>query len=76
MCPGCNESLNESVIIDDGDGSPALKSCPNCSEREGRHVFYRHDAFGYRQMGEHRRVQSWCGPCRSKQLATNPAHTC
>ena len=76
MCAACGEPLNESVIIVDGEGKPLLKSCPNCSERDGRHVYFKYEDFGFRMMGEHRRVQSWCAPCRSRQPAPEPAMRC
>lgn len=63
VCSTCQQSLNDSVIIEkDGE---VFKSCPSCSSKAGTHFFYKHDDFGMRNMGDGRFiVQSWCQGCR------------
>ena len=76
ICSACPEDLGESVLVHDGEQSPQWKSCPHCSQREGKHVFYEYESFGFRDMNGRVRVQSWCGPCRSQQPAGAPSFTC
>jgi hypothetical protein len=60
----CGETLRQSVTMK--TRSERLKSCPECSGRRGRHVFYREEAFGSRDMGDGREIiQSWCPECRA-----------
>lgn len=41
------------------------KSCPECSRRAGKLVWYRLDEFSHRTMGDGKVIpQSWCSPCR------------
>lgn len=60
----CGEPLNHSVnrLVN----GQHIKSCPNCSERAGHHVFYRAGEFGQRRMQGTVRIQSWCRGCRAK----------
>ncbi len=63
ICSTCQQSLHDSVINEKDGG--VFKSCPSCSSKAGTHVFYKHDAFGMRNMGDGRLiVQSWCPGCR------------
>lgn len=65
-CSGCGSSLIDSQEIElDG---VTYKSCPNCSNNAGKHIFYRYEDFGMRNMGDGRHiVQSWCPSCRSDE---------
>ena len=59
----CGEPLRDSLVVRAGD--LLLKSCPECSHLRGHHVFFREDAFGFRDMGDGRvLIQSWCSDCR------------
>ena len=52
VCFTCQQSLHDFVIIEkDGE---VFKSCPSCSSKAGTHVFYKHDDFGMRNMGDSR----------------------
>ena len=74
MCPTCGRRLSRSVYRGPAN---AMKSCPNCSKKAGRHVFYSADSFGNRTMADgHVIIQSWCGPCRSDDAPSNYAITC
>lgn len=42
-----------------------FKTCPCCSQREGRHVFYPVSAFGLREMDGRILIQAWCVTCRA-----------
>lgn len=57
------QPLHDSVIVEkDGE---VFKSCFSCPCKAGTHVFYEHDDFGMRNMGDGRFiVQSWCQGCR------------
>lgn len=46
-----------------------LKSCPACSQREGRHVFYPIAQFGSREDNGRIYVQTWCVACRTAASA-------
>jgi len=75
-CVVCDRSLNESQdAVQDG---VEYKSCPKCSEDVGVHVFYKTHDFGFRDMGDGRKiVQSWCQACRSElKPGIPPAYTC
>lgn len=76
-CHNCKASLSESVEIDDPQLGK-IKSCPKCSNNEGKHVFYEYSSFGMRTMEDGEViVQSWCPSCRSKsRAALEPATTC
>ncbi len=39
-----------------------LKTCPQCSQQAGQHVYLPLSAFGRRCRGRY--VQSWCRTCR------------
>lgn len=60
----CGQPLNHSVTLT--ANGQHLKSCPNCSELAGHHVFYRAGEFGDRRMAGVVRIQSWCRGCRAK----------
>lgn len=77
-CTACGLDLRDSQSeqTTTPSDSQMWKSCPRCSERDGIHVFYLYDDFGFRDMGAKVRVQSWCGPCRSKQPPDPPAFVC
>jgi len=60
-CPHCGTPLNESVVFPQDE----VKSCPNCSELAGTHIFYSFEHFGTRWMQGRERLQSWCAACRS-----------
>lgn len=72
----CGKPLRDAITLERDDG--VLKSCPECSGRAGRHVFYREDDFGTRDMGDGRVIpQSWCPTCRSDSIpSTRPAFEC
>ena len=41
------------------------KTCPECSRRAGKLVWYALEEFSYRTVGTgHAIPQSWCSPCR------------
>lgn len=41
------------------------KSCPRCSERAGKLVFFPLGTFGYRAMADgSTQIQTWCKDCR------------
>jgi hypothetical protein len=42
-----------------------MKSCPCCSQREGRLVFKPLEEFGERAIGESILPQPWCAECRT-----------
>lgn len=43
------------------------KTCPNCSQREGRFVWYPIESFGFRVMSDNKILpQAQCGPCRGR----------
>ena len=72
----CKTDLRDSVCMTlDG---VRLKSCPNCSKRKGRHVFYLEEYFGYRNMGDGRvYIQSWRPECRAENPSTStPKYEC
>jgi hypothetical protein len=76
-CPACGLDLADSQYISAaGAGVFALKSCPSCSQRAGRHVFHEESRFGYRQIGTANFVQSWCEDCRNGRPAQQPKRTC
>ena len=72
----CGVLLRTSVYLTTAAGK--LKSCPRCSLREGRHVFYREETFGTRTMQSGDVIiQSWCPACRStRRPAAVPKHVC
>lgn len=77
-CPGCGAPLSESIVSRPmdlaGEGS---KSCPKCSERAGKHIFYKHEAFGDREYRGALYWQSYCTACRSMNAAhAEPSMTC
>jgi hypothetical protein len=73
LCPVCGESLRVAAYRD-GD---RLKSCPQCSARAGRHVFYLLDDFGERRpRGGDPIIQSWCRECREHRPPRPPAAVC
>lgn len=48
-------------------GKKVFKSCPRCSIRKGKHVYYPIEDFGERTMENGDVVpQSWCRGCRNK----------
>lgn len=77
-CAACSEDLRDSQYQQSGKSSASQrwKSCPHCSERDGVHVFYPYEDFGFRDMGDAVRVQSWCGSCRGNQTSLSPSFTC
>ncbi len=52
ICSTCQQSLGDSVTTEKDDG--VFKSCHSCSSKAGTHVFYKHDDFGMRNMGDSR----------------------
>ncbi|NHI01815.1 hypothetical protein OJHNALOF_02868 [Oceanimonas sp. MB9] len=76
-CESRQRSLSESIIIHN-HSSGRLKSCPQCSNSEGKHVFYAYESFGMRTMEDGSTiVQSWCPGCRSNaKPQTQPIATC
>jgi len=57
------------MITGDLSKSHYLKSCPNCSQREGYLVFKPYpEAFGESKKRSKGGAQSWCQECRTKQL--------
>ncbi|MBW3845061.1 hypothetical protein GPV00_12715 [Aeromonas hydrophila] len=71
----CGQPLNHSVVFH--QNGQKLKSCPNCSEQAGVHVFYRAGEFGFRRMASVTRIQSWCRGCRAKhRYRLDPVRTC
>ena len=76
-CASCGEPLNRSRYSPSRD----LKSCPECSVRNGSHVFRPYpDAFGTSEMRasdeEPEGPQSYCSACRRGTVSTEPAKTC
>lgn len=72
-CPVCEEQLRVTVYREDDE----FKSCPRCSARDGRHVFYALDDFGDRRPhGGDAIIQSWCRPCRGDRAPGLPAGYC
>lgn len=65
VCPTCGKAL----VRSQRQGS--LKSCPGCSRRRGRHVFYDDDSFGWRTPSATgvTIIQSHCKACRSGSTA-------
>ncbi len=71
----CDHPLNEAQHME--SNGQRFKSCPACSERAGRHVFYAFDHFGMRTMPDGQViVQSWCPACRSKSSPDQAAYRC
>jgi phage FluMu protein Com len=62
-CPSCGVPLNESVYTSDR----LYKSCPRCSEKEGRHVFRKTEEYGERNNAGRQYIQSHCPACRSNR---------
>lgn len=42
-----------------------MKSCPPCSRAASRPVYKRIEEFGYREVDNQTRVQTWCTHCRT-----------
>ncbi len=69
-CPYCNKPLSDSIYL--FNGQDLLKSCPKCSEHEGKHVFHPcPNQFGFRTMNNHKIIQSYCYKCRSNSKVIN-----
>lgn len=71
-CKHCMELLEEAQYSSDGK----YKSCPNCSQYNGKeHIYYPCDYFGYTDRRITRNnpdgIQSWCEPCRGNGLGVN-----
>lgn len=45
-CSTCQQPLHDSLAIQ--KNGKAFKSCPLCSSKAGKHVFYKYDDFGIR----------------------------
>lgn len=64
VCPCCGKPIKESLYL--FNGQKLLKSCPECSKREGKHIFHQCPGeFGFRTVNGHQIIQSHCGKCRS-----------
>jgi len=78
QCPGCQEQLRKSMkssalfysVEED------IKTCPECSGRLGRHVWYHLDDFGKRMFQGKEYMQTWCRACRNSEPPVAPAKVC
>ena len=64
-CRHCGRPLEISLEYEND------KSCPNCSQKAGEHIFYPKACFGYTQKrvtaNNPAGIQSWCTRCREKK---------
>jgi len=76
-CTSCGQHLEEALYASaGGTGNFSLKSCPSCSAREGEHLYYPQDAFGFRTVGDGKYAQSWCASCRGQRVPLSAPRRC